>query len=179
MVGDDCSVCNDSDSGAARWRSSAQGRTGSAWRLADGSDRGWRGSCGSASDATWQRWTTKHTGPESWHAHATGCSAHLLRGFFSGFPPPGAVAQDCGSGMLPGPACAFGQLRLLGLELEGRLGLQHVRLRRRYLSSQSAVRLYCNIHTHTNLCKKAASWLASCCKKRSTCGAPSRKRSMC
>ena len=41
-------------------------------------------------------------------------------GFFRFFPP-GAVAQDCGSGMLPGPACAFGQQRLLGLELVGRL----------------------------------------------------------
>ena len=39
-------------------------------------------------------------------------------------------------------ACAFGQLRLLGLELEGRLGLQHVPLCSRYLSSQSAVRFF-------------------------------------
>ena len=107
-------------------------------------------------------------GPESWHAYAAGCSAHLLRGFFQVLPPrvlwhKTADRACCLVRHVPSgsnvcwawswwadlsAACAFGQLRLLGLELEGRLGLQHVPLRSRYLSSQSAVRLYCNIHTH-------------------------------
>ena len=88
-------------------------------------------------------------GPESWHAYAAGCSAHLLRGFFQVFPPrvlwhKTADRACCLVRHVPSgsnvcwawswwadlsAACAFGQLRLLGLELEGRLGLQHVPLR--------------------------------------------------
>ena len=64
-------------------------------------------------------------GPESWHAYAAGCSAHLLRGFFQVFPP-GCCGTRLRIGHVAWSGMCLRAATFVGLGVGGQTCLQRV-----------------------------------------------------